>query len=528
MKIFDLPVKPQSKMFEIGLLTSKRWSKLLASFAAVAPMLVASDCLPGIAKTPYSLNGIPAKQVQPVKEVSILEAELTALQQKLRARARPTSLSEAIEVGLLSSPQLAIAYAQIQGQQWNLIAVQRQWLPTLNASSIQGIPGQNWSSGNSFIGEPVNINQFAYESEQAVNIGINLAWTFFDPSRGPSIKAASEDLKRQKLLFDVSARNLVLQIQDSYFSLQEQIQLIRSYQEILSGTTKQVQLTEAQFNSGLVSIADVEQIRTQQYSTLATLLATYRQLITSSAAVAEVMALPPGTLVVPKEPLSSVGQWQESLQSTIDQALKLREEIQASLATASSASWTATSLFNSYWPKFNISAGANYQSNNSSGSFVGVNGSVNQSNLNWNGGVGVGFTWQIFDGGIAAAQGEAQRAAQRQAMDQAAERKLIVTREVEQAYASYITSKLALEATRLQAESARLAALAVKERFSVGVTDMATVVVSLSQAITAANNYATAIRSYNTSVAGLYRSSAKWPEATLSLVEQRVQQLRKR
>jgi outer membrane protein TolC len=357
---------------------------------------------------------------------------------------------------------------------------------------------------------------------------MNLAWTFFDASRGPSINAASEDLRRQKLLFDVSARNLVLQIQDSYFALQERLQLIASYQEILAETNRQVRLTESQFNSGLVSIADVEQIRTQQYSTLSTLLATYRQLFADSAAVAEVMALPPGTLVIPKEPLKPAGIWDQPLKATIEQALMLREEIQASLASAASASWSATSLFNSYWPKFNVSAGATYQSNNINGSFTGVNSSVNQTNLNWNGGVGLGFTWQIFDGGIAAAQAEAQRATARQATDQAAERRLNVTREVEQSYAAYLTSRLALESTRLQADAARAASVAVQERFSVGVTDMATVVQSLIQAITAAANYATAIRSYNSSVAGLYRTSARWPESTRPLVEQRVQQLRNR
>ena len=476
----------------------------------------------------FRLDGIPARQVQPVNAVAKLESELSALQQTLADRSRVTDLKEAMQVGLLNNPQLAAAYAQIQGQQWNLIAVQRQWLPTLNASSIQGIPEQQWSYSNSSLGAPINISQNSYSNNLAVSIGVNLSWTFFDQSRGPSINAASEDLKRQKLLFDVSARNLVLQIQDSYFALQEQLQLIRSYQEILAGTTRQVSLTEAQFNSGLVSIADVEQIRTQQYSTLTTLLATYRQLIAASAAVAEVMALPPGTLVVPKEQLAPVGNWNETLEVTIEQALKLREEIQASLASAASASWSATSLFNSYWPQFNISAGGAYQSNSSNGSYPGAEGSVNQSSLNWDGGVRLGFTWQIFDGGIAAAQGETQKAAARQATDQAAERRLNVTREVEQSYAVYLTSKLALETTRLQAQSASDASIAVQERFSVGVSDMATVVQSLNQAITAASNYATAIRLYNSSVAGLYRTSAQWPETTLTLIEKRVEQLRNR
>ena len=58
--------------------------------------------------------------------------------------------------------------------------------------------------------------------------------------------------------------------------------LIEAYGEILKATTRQVQTTEAQFNNGLVSIADVEQIRTQEFATLSTLITAYRQFIDAS------------------------------------------------------------------------------------------------------------------------------------------------------------------------------------------------------------------------------------------------------
>lgn len=495
---------------------------------AVITIIGFAHAAPAGAQPIYHLDGIPARQVQPVREIVTLEAEWSALQRQLKERSRPTDLKEALEWGLLNNPQLAAAYAQIQGQQWNLIAVQRQWFPTLNANSLPGLPQQSWRSSTTSLGAPLNRDQRSATNETTLNLGLNISWTFFDPSRGPAIHAAKENLKQQQLLFDVSARNLVLRIQDAYFNLQEQQELIRSYQEILIGTTRQVKLTEEQFNSGLVSIADVEQIRTQQYSTLTTLLATTRQLIAASAAVAEVMALPPGTLVTPKEPLSPLGSWEDTLPSTIDQALMLREEIQASLAAAASANWSATSLFNTYWPRFSIAANGTNRLSNSSGTFAGINQNVSQSSTYWDGGVGVGFTWQFFDGGIAAAQAETQRAGARSATDQAAERRLSVTREVEESYATYLTSRMSLQSTRLQAESARAAAVAIQERFSVGVTDMATVVQSLNQAITAASNYAAAIRAYNASVASLFRTSARWPESTWPLLKQRVDRLRQR
>ena len=75
--------------------------------------------------------------------------------------------------------------------------------------------------------------------------------------------------------------------------------------------------------------------------------------------------------------------------------------------------------------------------------------------------------------------------------------------------------------------SARAAAVAVRARFEVGVSDMSSLVVALNQAINAANNYASSVKDYNSSVAALFRSSARWPASTQPLLNQRVSSLRK-
>ena len=84
------------------------------------------------AKANYRINGIPAPQVRSSPLAGQLEDQLRRLQQEIDGRSRRATLDEALEMGLLHNPQLAAAYAEIQGQQWNLIAVRRQWYPTLN------------------------------------------------------------------------------------------------------------------------------------------------------------------------------------------------------------------------------------------------------------------------------------------------------------------------------------------------------------------------------------------------------------
>ena len=102
-----------------------------------------------------------------------------------------------------------------------------------------------------------------------------------------------------------------------------------------------------------------------------------------------------------------------------------------------------------------------------------------------------------------------------------------MTREVEQAYATYLTSQLTLQSSKAQLTAAQAATTAVQARYQVGITDISSLVVALNQEITAANNYANAERTYQSSLARLYRSSARWPDGTRSLLEQRTTSLRK-
>lgn len=480
----------------------------------------------------YRFRGIQAPQVSPNPLAADLTQQLKALQNQLSQRSQRTTLLEAMERSLLHSPELAQSYGQIQQSQWSLIAIRRQWYPTLSAVG-SGPAGGLWGYGGSSTRVSVTtaagtVDQHRFENRSRLAPALSLSWTFFDPSRGAQINAASESLRSQQLLFNVAARNLALQTQLAYFNLQEQEQLIRSYEQILAATNNQVKQAEALFNIGNASIADVEQIRTQQFQILSLLINTYRSVLDAAASLAELMAMPPGQLVLPADRLDRYGQWDLPLEVTIQQALSIREEIQSSLAQANSASWRASSLLNRYWPRFGLAANGVYGDGNSRSGLVGSATPDFTRASSWDGAVAIGFNWQIFDGGIAAADAQAQKALARQQADQAAVQRLQVIAEVEQRYAGYQASRLALLSSGEQVRSAQQAAIAVRERFNVGYADTTAVVQTLNQAITAANAYARSQREYNSAVAGLYRASAQWPDKTLALRDQRMQELKQR
>lgn len=484
----------------------------------------------------YSFRGVQAPQVKPIPLAAELLQSLSQLRAQLRDRSVRSDLTGAIEQSLLHNPQLAESYSRIQQAQWELVAVRRQWYPTLNAAA-GGPAGGLWGYGTtssrvSEASDTLALQRDVTINQQRVSPILNLGWTFFDLSRGSDINAAGESLRSQELLFNVAARNLVLQTQLAYFNLQEQEQLIASYEENLSATTSQVNEIEALFNAGNASIADVEQIRTQQYQTLSLLISTYLSLIDASASLAKLMALPPGQLVLPKDRLDLYGQWNLPLDATIQQAQSLREEIQSSLAQASSAGWRANALLQSYWPRLSLGAigsyGYNELANNTLDRQTSSSSSITTRTSSWDGAVGLGFSWMIFDGGISAARSQSARALERQYKDTSEVQRLVITQEVEQAYASYETGRLTLLSSRQQVESARKAFTAIRERFNIGYADTTSVIQTLDQAIRAANAFARAQRQYNEAVAGLYRASAQWPDNTVALRDQRIDELRKR
>ena len=511
------------------------WRQRLPVWSAAALFAVGSFATAGEADAAaqgYQYRGVQAPVVKSSSLFNDLKLELSRLQKELRDRSISTTLASAIEQSLLNNPELAQSYAKIQQEQWNLLAVRRQWYPSISATAA-GPGGGLWGYAASRTGTSVTSLGTA-TAERSFDDGVafapvlSLGWTFFDPSRGPEINAASDDLRSEELLFNVTARNLVLQTQLSYFDLQEQLQLVGSYEQILAATSDQVKQAEALFNTGNASIADVEQIRTQQFQTLSLLISSYLGVLDAAASLAKSMALAPGRLALPGDSLDQYGQWDLSLNVTIKQAQTLREEIQSSLVKSNSAKWRASALFNRYWPRFSLLANGSYLNADSRSGFSAISNTTSVQSSSWNGGFGIGFNWPLFDGGIAAAQAEANKALARQFTDQAAVQRLQVSEEVEQSYASYQTSRLALLSSREQAESARKAALAVRERYNVGYADTTSVVQTLNQAINAANAYARSQRDYNSAVARLYRSSAQWPDHSVSFRDRRVLVLKRR
>jgi len=478
----------------------------------------------------YTINNQKAPQVSPSPAGHSLLGELKRYQEEFKQRSRSVSLAMAIEAGLTSNPDLAAAYGLIQGSEWNLIAARRAWAPTLTLASGEAtLLGENRRAATTTTTQAANPESLGtdktYATRKFVSARGNLNWTFFSLPRTSTINANLNELQAQRYLFDVTARNLVLDIQSSYFQVQQQIKLVEDYEKIYTATLKQTQLTEARFNNGMVSILDVNQIRASLFSQLTTLVSTYSTLISTAAQLSQAMALPPGQLAKPSDPIQPYGIWSQSLVSTLQQARQQREEVKASLAQASSQAWRGSALFNQYWPVLSINAfGIGASSQNESGNGNGSSATISRSST-WDYGVGLGFSWSVFDGGINAASGESSLASERRFKAQAQRELLNIDQQVESAYAAYRSNKLAMASSYEQQKAALAAQIAAEARFAAGASDTTTVVQAITQAVQASTQYVNSVGNYNLAVAQLYRYSAEWPSGSLPLLQQRVKLL---
>jgi outer membrane protein TolC len=257
----------------------------------------------------------------------------------------------------------------------------------------------------------------------------------------------------------------------------------------------------------------VDQLLSQQLAQLILRIDTHEQVIVAASKLARALSLPPGELVLPAEPLALQGQWTLSRTETIDQALRLREEIQRSLATARSLAWSAVATRKGYLPTLSLEGTGSTQ------------GTTDNADLNSEGQVGMNVQWTFFDGGILAAKATAQRRQQEQALQQADLDRLSVTEEVETSYAAYVNSQIVVDTAIAQMESARASFLAATKSFQAGSSDATTLLQVLANTRGAVEAYSRAVRKHNRSVAELERFSARWPAAAQPLLRQRVASL---
>jgi len=499
-------------------------SRVLSGLIGMSLMLV----LPGtsLAESPTEVEGA-------------MPSELLEVRSLLRGAQRLT-LTEAVSSSLRRNPTLQASFATIQASEWDLIANQRRWLPT---ASVQASPGTTLlgqvfdttvasypnNTSSSFATSTYNSSYNNFSNYSNASLGLTLSWSFFDPSRQPAINAAGSNLKAQKLTFNVVARSLVLNVETLYNTLNETQQLINIYEQIYRENQRQLNLVNAQFKAGMTNIGDAEQKKTQLLNQLNELILLYRQQARDASELAASVGADPGSAVLPNDQPAEPPAWPISLEATVQEGLRLREEIQTSLAEASAAQWDARRLVNTYLPVLMLTGTAyGYRGQGTYSANVGQEASPFFSRqYAADASVGLGLRWDFLDGGIRGAQAKQADFQARALQSQAQQSRLSVGNQIRSSYATYLTARVGLPAAQLAYASSQKAVLVASKRYEVGIGTMTDLIQATTQLGDAASNLSAMRLSYSNAIAELYRYSAQWPTTSHGEILRDIQAMQK-
>ena len=442
----------------------------------------------------------------------------------LQKAATRITLDQAIAMGVSTSPLLAGNIDEIQASQWSRIAVTREWIPSLGVkTSDPGVLGYATSTSSLKTKTDGNAPKETLTFERGFSSTpyATLSWAFLDPSRGARLKALTAQNNSLRNKFTFTSRELILAIQSAYCNLQEALEGERDDIELFNQAIDiYVKASKAQKPAG-----EISRFEAQAVSLLIARIRSHRITIQAANSLASLINLEPGKLALPSSSPGLISNWPLSRAESIELALAQREELQANAWDVKALMSASQAIRNKALPALSLASelqriSANQNTGNLNGN---VSGELSRTS-GYESFFGCTFDWKIFDGGIRSAEANAIRAKAEQSMEQGKLSRLAITRQVTDAYASFLASKILIDAANSDVIASRKSLQAALFEYNAGRGNNGTTVVqALSKLQSALDTYRTAVTQQNLAIYQLNRYSATWPAQTKTLVDSQYQ-----
>ena len=414
---------------------------------------------------------------------------------------RPISLEEAIQLAEFNSPKLKAAASQVDQAKSSLRAAIAAWYPTVDLSA-SGLPEyfQSYTNRNPDFGSDT------YARQWRVDGALSVRWDLINPTRVPQIAAARDRYERAGDSYLIALRDLRLQAQTSYFSLQKADEGVRIGQASVKASLVSYRDARARFNAGVNTKLDVLEAETQ--------LARDRNLLTSNLRLqdeqrhllARVLDLPQDVIPTAATPLRPMGLWDPSLQESIVSAYNYREELDQLILDISINNSQANASLAAVQPVLSfVNSTTAYRSEGQSakaslgeidmGDFT--NGFQNSTALT--------ASWRLFDGGRARAEYKRSKQVAQQIRFDFANLRNQIRFEVEQSFFGLRAAIQTIDTTAAEVLAARESLRLSQLRVQAGVGVQREVVNTQRDLTQAELKYANAVNDYNTNLAQLQR-----------------------
>jgi outer membrane protein TolC len=442
---------------------------------------------------------------------------LEFLQKNLFENSRQATLRDLLVESVNNNPQLAVAFESIQSQDALVASAKRQWNPTVGISASAGY---SWETLSNFpLNQPSASIQTSpsssYTDNSVLNSSLNISWFPFLATRQPLIRSQAAALDQQKLLFSVAARDTILNTQLAYTSVQKGIELVQAFSSIVETDIVIVDQIRKNKQAGLSSEADVEQQKTQLYQDLITLISAYTSLDRAQNELGKALGQTEQQYIIPQDQFVPVGSWDQTLNETINMALKMREEIKASAKLAESLSWNARKIIASYLPSISLTANTSILANNGiiAQELWGLSPSINKQ-ITTTPTLSANITWNFYDGGVNLSLAKSQERLAKQALDTARLQETQISADAASSFTDYSNSQISILSAKKAVQAAKNATAIYRVRYSLGVDTITPLVLSIKSLSDSTSSLASAVELYNNSVNRLYRNTSTWPDYT--------------
>lgn len=301
--------------------------------------------------------------------------------------AKPYSLADLIDLAETHNPDTRVAWAHARSQAAALGIARSELYPTLAAAALS-----QTSRDEAFFG-----NRFNAQALQNFEVALDLSYTVFDfGGRRGRINAAKAQLLAANFAFNDTQRNVIYQVEQSYYRLLSSMGQEDAARASLSNAETVQEAAENRLAHGLATLPDVLEARS------ATAQADYDlQSVLGAEQIAKGdLATAVGgraSLTIKIQPLDGLpmpDSVSDSVQSAIDRALSQRPDLMQQVAEIRSANARVQEAHSAYYPSLSLDAGPAAQSVYAL-----------QSPYDWShtagltGGLGFSLKWTIFDGG---------------------------------------------------------------------------------------------------------------------------------
>ena len=301
--------------------------------------------------------------------------------------AKPYSLADLIDLAETHNPDTRVAWERARSQAAALGIARSELYPTLAAAALS-----QTIRDEAFFG-----NRFNAQALQDFEVALDLSYTVFDfGARRGRINAAKAQLLAANFAFNDTHRNVIYQVEQSYYRLLSSMGQEEAARASLSNSETVQEAAEDRLAHGLATLPDVLEARSAtaqaEYDLQSVLGA--EQIAKGDLATAVGGRASLTIKVQPLDQLPMPDSVSDSVQGAIDRALSQRPDLMQQVAEIRSANGRVQEARSAYYPSLSLDAGPTAQS------VYGV-----QSPYDWShtagltGGLSFSLNWTIFDGG---------------------------------------------------------------------------------------------------------------------------------